>query len=480
MDTITDKYSSMMTTNHPSRKLMLPRYVSLAVALCFSNTILQSGIVRAAEQPAEEVQALANGSDDLDVLTFTEAVQRAMADNPGIDIADARIDQASQLARQNRSYRYPRIDLAGTVGPEYNNPAPSAESGKATTNGRNLKLTVSKLLFDGGTSRSEYQRSKRLEAAAEAESMIVVEDLFLEVARHYIDYWRYQLELSQAEDFVATMQSLVDDLNAMYRAGAASKLEVDFARARLASARGTASAATASMNNAFSELEYLVPGLVSFTAISPEMFSAIRLRPLQEYMDNGSQANSGFVTNQLSSEATQLRVSSQKGRFKPTLDFELSGSVIDDEGGPSQQRDKAAAKLLLSYTLYSGGERRAGVRRAEAQLAELQAERVQLERDVFRAIDQSYNSITASRLTLNAVLDEIAANIELQRLNRKNLDLGTINIIELIDVEERLFNASARKNEVIATMYQEYLDLMIAAGFTQSLLEDYSLVVSRP
>ena len=336
---------------------------------------------------------------------------------------------------------------------------------------------MTQLLFDGGTSRSEFNRSKRLEQAARAEAQIVVEDLFLDVVRFYIDYWRYQVELAQAEKFVATMQSLVDDLDKMFRGGAASKLEVDFARARLASARGLASSATASLNNAFSELEYLAPGLEFFNAISPEQFSDMNLRALSDYFDQGAASNSGFVTNRMSVEATQMRVAAQKGRFLPSLDLELSSSMIDDEGGPSVQRDKAAAKLLLSYTLYSGGDRRGGVQRAKAQLRELQAERVQLERDVFRAIDQSYNSITAARLTLDAVDDEISAHLELQRLNRKNLALGTINIIELIDVEERLFNANVRRNDIVATMHQEYYDLMIASGFTAQILQNYALAI---
>ncbi len=425
-----------------------------------------------APQPQAALETADVESQTLE-LGFESMLEKAMADNPDVDMADARIDQASELSRQNGSYRYPKIEMSGTLGPEHNNPAPSSEEGRATTNGRNLKLTVSKLLFDGGTSRSEYQRSKTLEDAAQAEASIVVEELFLDVVQYYIDYWRYQYELAQAEDFVATMEKLVSDLDAMYRAGAASKLEVDFARARLASAQGVESSATASLNNAFSELEYLAPGLQPFIAISPEVFSEIRLRPLAEYIENGAQVNSGFVTNRLSREATQLRVDSQKGRYLPSLDFELTGSMIDDEGGPSERRDKAAAKLLLNYTLYSGGERKGAVRRAKAQLRELEAELVQLERDVFRAIDQAYNHITTSRLTLDAVVAEIAANQELQRLNRKNLDLGTINIIELIDVEERLFSANSRKAEVVAGMYQEYLDLMISAGFTPDVLKRF-------
>jgi len=470
----------MSAMNTQSRNPFLRREVYLAVVICIGLSGLQNAShVLAEGVPAEaEHSALAINEADVVVVTFTDIVHRAMADSPDIDIADARIDQATQLARQTGSYRFPKVEISGAAGPEYNDPAPSDESGVATTSGRNLKLIISRVLFDGGTSRAEFNRSKRLESAAQAEAQIAVEDLFLEVALYYIDYWRYQLELVQADTFVSTMQTLVDDLNSMYLGGAASKLEVDFARARLASARGMASAATASLNNAFSELEYLVPGLTAFTAVSPESFSSLELLSLPAYVEHGASFNSGFVTNELTSEATRLRVSAQKGRFLPTLDLELSGSIIDDEGGPSVQRDKAAAKLLLTYTLYSGGERRGGVRRAQAQLKELEAERVQLERDVFRSIDQSYNNITASKLTLNAITDEISANVELQRLNRQNLDLGTVNIIELIDVEERLFNANTRKNDVIANMHQEYLGLTISAGFTRQLLEKHQVTLT--
>lgn len=446
--------------------------ISVSACLMAAGTTLAQGTEAANPDSVETLSA-----EGEQVIGFRQLLHRTLSDNPAIDIADAQIDQAVELSRQNRSYRFPTIELSSTLGPEHNDPAPNTESGRATTTGRNLKLSVTQLLYDGGSSRAEYERSLRLEGAAGAEARITVEDLFLDVVQYYIDYWRYQYEQDEAEQFVTTMEKLVADLAAMYRAGAASKLEVDFARARLASAEGLKSSATASLNNALSELEYLAPGLQRFVAVSPEEFVNIRLRPLSSYLEQGASMNSGFVTNRFSREATELRVRAQKGRYRPSLDFELSGSLIDDEGGPSVQRDKVAAKLLINYTLYSGGERKGGVRRAQAQLRELEAEREQLERDVFRAIDQSYNSITSARLTLDAVNAEIAANEDLQKLNRRNLELGTINIIELIDVEERLFNARSRKGEIVATMYQEYLDLMISSGFTQELFDAYQLTL---
>jgi outer membrane protein len=425
--------------------------------------------------PTPELPEIVLTDVPLPTLRFSDMLALALVDNPGVIMANERVIQAVENSNQVGAFRYPSVAATSAVGPEYNDPVASEESGVATTIGKNLKLTLTHQLYDGGTSRSKYNRSQKLVDAAEAEAQIELESLLLEIVVNYVDYWRYQVELSQAENFVNVMNDLVDDLNSMFKAGAVSKLEVDFARARVASARGARSEAGASMNNAFSELEYLVPGLSEFTANSPEKFSDFILLTLEEYLEKGAASNSGFITNQMNIEATQLKVRAARGGFKPTVNVELSGSYIDDEGQPSEPRMKAAAKFLLNYTLYNGGERRAAVRRAQAQLREFESERIQLERLVFREIDQSFNNITASRLALDAVNDEIIAHEELQRLNRQNLALGTVNIMELIDVEERLFNAHSRKYEVLATMYQEYFTLLVSAGFTKELLDKYEL-----
>ena len=424
--------------------------------------------------PTPELPEIVLTDVPLPTLRFSDMLALALVDNPGVIMANERVIQAVENSNQVGAFKYPSIGATSTVGPEYNSVA-GEESG-VTTIGKNVKLTVTQQLYDGGTSKSNFNRSQKLVDAAESEAQIELESLLLEIVVNYVDYWRYQVELSQAEKFVNVMNDLVDHLDSMFKAGAASKLEVDFARARVASARGAETKAGASMNNAFSEMEYLVPGLSEFTANSPEEFSDFILLSLEEYLEKGAASNSGFVTNQKNIEAAALKIRAAQGVFKPTFDFEVSGSYIEDEGQKSEEpRLKAGAKIIVNYTLYNGGERRAAVRRAQAQLRELESERIQLERVVFREIDQSFNNITASRLALDAVNDEIIAHEELQRMNKQNLALGTVNIMELIDVEERLFNAHLKKYEGLATMYREFFTLLVSAGFTKELLDKYEL-----
>ena len=87
-----------------------------------------------------------------------------------------------------------------------------------------------------------------------------------------------------------------------------------------------------------------------------------------------------------------------------------------------------------------------------------------LNKQVKRRISRAYNQVTANQITLAAAGDEVKANKELQRLNRKNLEKGNINIIELIDVEERLFNAQSNRHRLNSEIYRNYYELLLASG----------------
>ncbi|MEM6709629.1 MAG: TolC family protein, partial [Pseudomonadota bacterium] len=108
--------------------------------------------------------------------------------------------------------------------------------------------------------------------------------------------------------------------------------------------------------------------------------------------------------------------------------------------------------------------RRSQLNRTKAEILELDWGFEQIELDVSRRIKQAYNQITANRITLDATNDEILFNTELQTLNAKNLELGEVSIIELIEVEERLFNAKVRAFGIRADMLANYYRLMIGVG----------------
>ena len=148
---------------------------------------------------------------------------------------------------------------------------------------------------------------------------------------------------------------------------------------------------------------------------------------------------------------------------------------MQDEGGNSDAHTTSETKLKAEYFLIDGGVRKARIQRSKAQLMELEWDHERLVKDIDRRIKQSYNQITTNRLTLAATEDEIKANQELVRLNRQNLEMGDISILELIEVEERLFNSQATWHRISSETLRNYYDLLIGVVDVPAVLvQDYT------
>ncbi|MFK7733459.1 MAG: TolC family protein [Pseudomonadales bacterium] len=412
----------------------------------------------------------ADGSLIAPVMGFDEVIELALANNPDINMALSREKQAEFQVKQGRAYKYGEVDLTGQIGPEYNDPSANQDRIVDTTPGRNVTLRLTKLLYDGGVAKSELRRRQEVERSTMLETRIITEDVINDAVEFYSSVLQFQLARREAEGFITEMQSLTKKLDLMHDAGAASKVELDFARARLASARAETGNTIASLNEALSNLEFLTGDLPPFMAMSPFDVEDLDLPALDTYLEDGYRDNSELMLNRTNRSAENYRVRSERAKFRPQFNFELRGNVIADEGGHGISRGNYEAKLNLNYLIFDGFSRRNAVNRAEARLNELQYEESRLLKELDRRIKLSFNQISAQQITLSATRDEIASNKELQRLNRKNLELGEINIIELIDVEERLFNAQADEHRIKSEIYRSYFELLIDSGRVKELI----------
>ena len=452
----------------------------LAMATCgflFSHALFAQGLgmepVPTAElRTADYVNKVQSDESAVaQVMSFAEILELALANNPDINMALSREEQAGYLVKQGKAYRYGEVDVIGQYGPEFNTPSSNTDVLEDTTPGRNFTLRMTKLLYDGGVAKSEYRRRKEVQNASRVETRIVTEDVVSDTVTFYSDVLRFQNARRVAQSFIDEMQELTRKLGLMYEAGAASKVELDFARARLASARAETGNTVASLNDALSNLEFLTGDLPEFIAIPPFELADIDLVNLDQYLERAYRDNSGIMLNRVNRGAEHFRVKAEGAKFYPQFDLELKSNLIADEGGHNETRGNYEVKLNVNYQLFDGFSRRAGLNRAKARLNELEYQETGLLKQLDRSIKLSFNQINATNITLNATRDEIASNKELQRLNRKNLELGEINIIELIDVEERLFNAEADAYRLKSEMYRNYFELMIDSGRVAELMQ---------
>ena len=455
-----------------------------------TNEIAESGVDLIEEVESGEKAPRFDYSEqlgDAPPLTIEQVLEYALSNNPEVGAALAREEQARWLYREAQVYKYPTIDVVAEGGPEYNRTATNTSGNEDITPGRTMSFRVTQLLYDGGVSLNESDRRLQVRRSTELETRLIVEEIVTRTAEFYSQVLQFQQASRVAEEFVEEMQTIFDKLEVMYESGAASKLELDFARARLASARAETGNTKAQLNDALSNLEFLTGELDEFTAVPPQNIHDLTVDHLSDYIATGREQNALVLLNRSNKQALQYKIRAQRAQFRPVFSLNMKSEALADEGGNLDPRNTTEVKLKAEYFLFDGGARRARLNRTRAQLKELDWEDERLYKEVDRDIKQSYNQITTNRLTLDATEDEIASNRELRRLNRQNLEEGEISIIELIEVEERLFNSQSTWYRVSSEMYKNYYELLVNTGelaklvggeFTQTRIEEEN--VSQP
>lgn len=448
-------------TGDGSRGALLLAAAPVTVA---SNADGESDALSRIDGATESAESMPGADEAPRLLSLEEAIELTFMQNPDLGAALAREEQVRWFLRESEAYKYPSVDLVTDFGPEYNRPAANTRDNEDVTPGRSLTIRASQLLYDGKVSVNEENRRRQVQTSTQLETRSLVDELAVSTVNAFVRVLQAQQSFAAAEEFVTEMQRIVARLQVLYDSGAASKLELDFAQSRLASAKGQSGNSRAQLNDAVAELEFLTGDLPVVEAKSPMNIAFLSIQPLDHYVELGLEQSTDILLAESAKKELRFKAKSQLGKFQPILSLNFRSGTFADEGGNIEPRNITELKLRAEMFLFDGGVRRSQLNRTKAEILELDWGFEQIELDVSRRIKQAYNQITANRITLDATNDEILFNTELQTLNAKNLELGEVSIIELIEVEERLFNAKVRAFGIRADMLANYYRLMIGVG----------------
>jgi outer membrane protein TolC len=165
--------------------------------------------------------------------------------------------------------------------------------------------------------------------------------------------------------------------------------------------------------------------------------------------------------------AASARVDLARAARKPTLALGVDGGAQGEQYEFGRGRNFATVSLLLNWTLFDGGTRRAEVR--EARIVEQQtrnrreevAQQIQLE--VQQALDQLYTS-EASLRTAEARAEAVHAAF---RIAGRKRDEGVISQVEFLDARTSLTAAELNLNSVRFELLARQAELDYATGAPQ-------------
>ena len=399
------------------------------------------------------------------LLTLNESLLLALERNPELEMSLERVNQAGFAAEESKAKLYPTLDFRGLNGYRYMKPFPgSAEGDSDAVNEGSIMVQLRQLLFDGFSSTEEAKRRTQIKSSSEIEAEIVKENTVTEAIDYYFTILRYQQAREEAGKFILEMQIIMDKINIMQQSGAASMIELDFAKARLASAKSEASKAATSYNDAVANLEFLVEDLPPFHVEAPFRLGEFALMDLEHYIELSKINNSQIRLHESKKQSQRHRIKVEKGKRYPVVNVIVERKRARNESGNMGYKTDSSIMLQANYRLFDGGKRRAAISKAKSKYRELSINDRLVLRELEKEVKLAYNQVKSIRNTIATTDEEILANERLQQLNHQNLALGEVKIIELIEVEERLFRSRTEKHKQVTDLFINYYDLMIKSG----------------
>lgn len=395
-----------------------------------------------------------------DDAALRSLVDEALANNPDLRAASARVDQAMALAVKAGAPLLPTLDLA--AGAAYRD----AGRGVDPSGAYSLGLQSSWEVDVWGRLRSAQAAARFDAEAAQLDRDFAAESLAASVARGWFLAIGAGEQLAVAEELLAVRRRTLDVVQARRTAGVAQPIDLSVAKADVDTARAGVETAREAHLDALRSLELLLG-----RHPAAEVTTATRLPAPPGPMPAG--LPSDLLERRPDLVAADRRVAAAIGRREsakaarlPTLSLTASLGTASDELRDVLNPENAVWNLgaNLLAPIVDGGRRKADVRLAEAQQREALAGYVKA---CLTALGDVETSLAAEVFLRSRAeqLDRAAAELTTARdAAELRYRQGLMSIFDLTQVEARLYDAKSQAVAVRTSQFVQRTRLCLALG----------------
>ena len=341
-------------------------------------------------------------------LTLSDALRRALSDNPAVARARAEIGAAQAQERIFFSAVLPRVGVNGTFTEN------SEEAGFGTGADRrvilpgsdwNYRLTLSQPIYAGNRERRALQQARLGTQSARLSATDLEEAVILAVSADYfgvlqgdelIDVEQRNLELTrqrrkQAQDlFEAGETTRVEALRA--------EADIKASERRLATARQNREAAAGRLR--------LDLALEAPVQVSEPKDILPPLPPEPELASRAEQRRPEVAVAETALQVARLEIVKQRGALLPVVSAE-GGWINQKSAFPSD--NYGFLSLRLSVPVFQGGEVGARVALARQRLVQAESRLAELKQSVREEVHQALVDLQTSEANLGLAREQLAA-----------------------------------------------------------------------
>ncbi len=424
---------------------------------------------------AQETIPLASKTDLVSVY------QQAVNNNADLAAARAQFRARQEIVPQARAGLLPNLSAGAELSDTETDVDTSRGSASLSRSGAAYQATLSQPIFRA----DRWFQLKAAEAVSEQaaiEYSIAEQDLILQSAQAYFAVLRAQDNLAAVKAEEAAFKRQLDQANERFEVGLSDKTDVLEAQAGFDTARANRSIAQRQVDDAFQALFTLTNR--EYMALEGIRHTLPVLAPVpneaKAWVDTATRQNLNLLAVNYAVTAAEETLRQRRSGHAPTLDAVASYRKGDndalgfsnngtDEIFPGYQRytgdvEQRSIGLQLNIPLYSGGLTTSQSREAYHQLSQSEQQRESLRRQVVEATRNLHRAVNTDIEQVAARRQSIISNQSALEATEIGYQVGTRNIVDVLDTQRRLYAAVRDYNNARYDYILDNLRLKQAAG----------------
>ncbi|MEQ6887822.1 TolC family outer membrane protein [Halomonas sp. CS7] len=414
---------------------------------------------RRALLPALVAAAVAAPVQAADLLTIA---RDAMQSNAELSAARSQTRSVEAGRDVQQGDLLPQVDVSGNVthNRQYESQTSAFQTGGDDSyNGASLTLEATQALFDARNAREVEQSEREIDqqlyrlAATEQQVLIDVSSAYFEILRAY-----EVLEARRAQERAIGRQ--LEQAREQFEVGLIAITEVEEAQAAFDQARAERITAQSNLQVNFEALERLTGQRYSSIDSLGEEIPIVPPTPSDrdQWVALAMENNPQVLASQAGVEVSRSGVDIARADRLPTLNAFADYNYADDdrdsvEGSNSGSR----VGVRASMPLYTGGRTSASIRQNTYLLEASQYDFESQRRDTVQQVRSFYTQVSNDVSTVEARAQAIVSNQSALDATRAGYEVGTRNIVDVLNAEQNLYNAVA---EFASARYDYVINLL--------------------
>ena len=305
---------------------------------------------------------------------------------------------------------------------------------------RSVGVSVSQLLFDGFSTNNKIRRQEAQSHAAALRILVTSEQLALDTVEAYVDVIRYSRVLTVAVRNKKRHAALLDKIRRQFDEGNAGLADFEQAKERHYAAAATISEVKRSAAEVKARFRNLV-GKAPSKLKAPKALKA-RIRSADAALHEITRRNPRILAAMADVDAAKYDYESSKGGFLPKLSIEGNASFAEDINAVRGRNNEFEVKGVLSWDLYDGGKTSANSVAQGEKWTESQLRVDSLRRDLRESYERAWAAYTTVSERIAYLREEEAAARRLVSAYLSEYEIGQRSLVNVLDAENSLFNAS--------------------------------------